>query len=293
METNRRIAGAPISWGVSEVPDWGYQMEPQRVLQEASEVGLSAMETGPEGYLSRDPEEARAMLDRHGLRLVGGFLPLRLHVEKRDEAWTRTVQSKVDFLSAAGADHVIVAAAAEQSGYDEAVDLDQTGWDRLFRSLERVEEMARGRGLSVAVHHHYGTYIERKRHLDVFLSGCEVNLCLDTGHLAVGGMDPVEITGNVAERVNLVHLKDVNHRLSTRVAERQLPFSEGVEREMFLPLGGGDLNLSRIVRRMESAGYDGFYVIEQDRMLDENPPPGEGPVVDVRESYRFVRNELT
>ena len=27
-----KIAGAPISWGVCEVPGWGFQMNPDRVL---------------------------------------------------------------------------------------------------------------------------------------------------------------------------------------------------------------------------------------------------------------------
>ena len=34
------IAGAPISWGVCEVPNWGHQMDPSRVLKEMSELGL-------------------------------------------------------------------------------------------------------------------------------------------------------------------------------------------------------------------------------------------------------------
>ena len=29
-----RVAGAPISWGVCEVPGWGYQLRPHRVLAE-------------------------------------------------------------------------------------------------------------------------------------------------------------------------------------------------------------------------------------------------------------------
>src|SRR3712207_8184719 len=29
-----RIAGAPVSWGVIEIPDWGYQMPADRVLRE-------------------------------------------------------------------------------------------------------------------------------------------------------------------------------------------------------------------------------------------------------------------
>ncbi|MBA3584447.1 MAG: inosose dehydratase, partial [Gemmatimonadetes bacterium] len=52
-----RIAGAPVSWGVIEIPDWGYQMPADRVLKEASSLGLPAVEAGPEGLLPTDPAE--------------------------------------------------------------------------------------------------------------------------------------------------------------------------------------------------------------------------------------------
>ncbi len=39
-----KIAGAPISWGVCEVPGWGYQLTPNRMLAEMREVGLFATE---------------------------------------------------------------------------------------------------------------------------------------------------------------------------------------------------------------------------------------------------------
>ena len=45
-----RIAGAPISWGVCEVPGWGYQLGPDKVLTEMREVGLLATELGPDGF---------------------------------------------------------------------------------------------------------------------------------------------------------------------------------------------------------------------------------------------------
>ena len=46
-----RVAGAPISWGVCEVPGWGLELPVARVLSEMSEVGLTATELGSEGYL--------------------------------------------------------------------------------------------------------------------------------------------------------------------------------------------------------------------------------------------------
>jgi hypothetical protein len=46
-----RIAGAPISWGVCEVPGWGYQLGPDKVHAEMREVGLLATELRPDGFL--------------------------------------------------------------------------------------------------------------------------------------------------------------------------------------------------------------------------------------------------
>jgi inosose dehydratase len=52
-----RLAGAPISWGVCEVPGWGLQLEPRRVLEEMRSLGLRATEAGPDGFLPEDPGE--------------------------------------------------------------------------------------------------------------------------------------------------------------------------------------------------------------------------------------------
>ncbi|MCP6769885.1 hypothetical protein NL529_34065, partial [Klebsiella pneumoniae] len=58
----RRIAGAPISWGVCEVPGWGHQLTPDPVLAQMREVGLAATEFGPEGFLPDAPEAKAATL---------------------------------------------------------------------------------------------------------------------------------------------------------------------------------------------------------------------------------------
>src|SRR5882757_3584128 len=81
-----RVAAAPISWGVCEAPGWGHEMPAERVLSEMHALGLRATELGPTGYLGADPAQVRARLDRHGMRLVGGFLPVVLHAEGADFA---------------------------------------------------------------------------------------------------------------------------------------------------------------------------------------------------------------
>ncbi|HEY5878493.1 MAG TPA: inosose dehydratase, partial [Nakamurella sp.] len=79
-----RIAGAPISWGVCEVPGWGYQLTPERVLAEMREVGLSATEFGPDGFLPADPQQMADVLSAHHLTAVGGFVPVVLYRPDHD-----------------------------------------------------------------------------------------------------------------------------------------------------------------------------------------------------------------
>ncbi|MEU9313785.1 hypothetical protein [Streptomyces sp. NPDC048256] len=85
-----RIAGAPISWGVCEVPGWGHQLAPERVLNEMREVGLAATEIGPEGFLPGEPDALAEVLAHHDLHAVGGFTPLLLHVPGHDPLPRRT-----------------------------------------------------------------------------------------------------------------------------------------------------------------------------------------------------------
>ena len=62
-----RMAGAPISWGVCEVPGWGYQLPADRVLAEMSDIGLAATELGPDGFLPGHPERLATVLADHHL----------------------------------------------------------------------------------------------------------------------------------------------------------------------------------------------------------------------------------
>src|SRR3954468_19834205 len=104
-----RIAGAPISWGVCEVPGWGFQLEPERVLTEMRGVGLTATELGPEGFLPTDTDELKSVLTQHELACVGGFVPVVLHKADHDPA--EDLAGPLDSLVAAGAGVVVLAAA--------------------------------------------------------------------------------------------------------------------------------------------------------------------------------------
>ena len=61
---------------------------------------------------------------------------------------------------------------------------------------------------------------------------------------------------------------------------------------MYRPLGSGDVDFAAIVGHLRGRDYGGWYVLEQDAILSEEPR-GEGPVTDVRQSADYLRKLLT
>ena len=152
---NARVAGAPVSWGVIEVPDWGYQMPADRLLREAASLGLPAVEAGPEDLLPRDPDGVFEMLTGYGLSLVGGFVPAVLHEPQVRDRELAFVERRAKFLAAAGADVVVLAASAGSAGYEEVFDPTRAR-EALFESIGRFGRSAHHGSRSV--HQHYGRY---------------------------------------------------------------------------------------------------------------------------------------
>ena len=286
MRYGLRIAGAPISWGVCEAPGWGHQMDAERVLREAAELGLPAVEAGPDGFLPREPAEALRLLSEHDLKLVGGFVPVVLHKPEVREPELVSVERQAALFSEAGAEVLVLAASTGMEGYGQSAELDDEEWEELFATLATIEGIGAGHGLSVVLHPHYGTAIERPEHVRRFLDGCETALCLDTGHSMVGGGDPDELAGEAAERVRHVHLKDVDRGLAGRVLSGEVGYEEAVRRGLYRPLGEGDVDVRRILELLDAAGYDGWYVLEQDVMLGADT--GSGPMEDVRRSLEYL-----
>ncbi|MBM9504264.1 TIM barrel protein [Streptomyces sp. KK5PA1] len=284
----RRVAGAPISWGVSEVPGWGHQLAPELVLRQMKDVGLSATEFGPEGFLPDAPADKAATLASYGLRAVGQFVPVVLHDPGHDPL--PEVEAAMTGLLAADAGTVVLAAATGTEGYDARPALDEAGWARLLANLDRISAAASAVGLTATLHPHVGTMIESGEETRRVLEGSGIGLCLDTGHLLIGGGDPLAIAAGWPGRIAHVHLKDVRLALARQVRAGQRTYTDAVIGGMYVPLGAGDVDIAGIVRLLESSGYAGWYVLEQDTVL--SAAPGEAgfadPLDDVRASIAHL-----
>jgi inosose dehydratase len=282
-----RLAGAPISWGVCEVPGWGLQLEPERVLSEMAALGLRATELGALGWLPLEGDRVRAALDAHGLRLVGGFVPLVLHEPSLNGA-RRTTEQMADLFAAAGAD-IFVAAILQDDDWGTPRQLSDQEWDRLAAHLEEVDALVAERGLRLAVHPHVGTLVERDAAVQRLLAISDVGWCLDTGHLLIGGTDPVEFVRRNGDRIVHVHLKDVDASLAAHVRAGELSLVEATQQGLFKPLGQGDARITEVLRALDDVGYEHWLVLEQDTAITgPEPPDGDGPVLDVETSIEYL-----
>ncbi len=284
------IAGAPISWGICEVPGWGYQLAPERVLDEMTQIGLAATEFGPDGFLPADPAAMAALLASRHLAAVGGFTPVVLHEPSHDPA--SGIERLLDSYHATRAGVLVLSAATGRDGYDTRPDLDEAGWQTLLANLDRLAALAAERGVRAVLHPHVGTMVERGDEVQRVLEGSAISLCLDTGHLLIGGTDPAELTRQAPDRIAHTHFKDVNDQIAAQVRSGRLTYTEGIRRGMYRPLGRGDVDFAAIVSHLRGRDYGGWYVLEQDTILTEEPR-GEGPVADVRQSAAYLRELLT
>ncbi|NQW64417.1 MAG: TIM barrel protein [Actinobacteria bacterium] len=292
MDLKKQLAGAPISWGVCEANGWGYQIEADRVLTEMRECGITATELGPDGYLPQNAKELARVLDGHGLDLCGAFVPIVLHKKDRLKASYERARRQAEVLAKLNAGNFVLATPAEDGDYDSRDPMDAEAKAVFSESLPMITEIAKEFGLEMVLHPHAGTMFETPNDLDFLLNETDINLCLDTGHIVVGGGNPLDIAKRAGSRVKHVHLKDCDAAAAARIQNRTSTYSTEVKNGMYKPLGQGDAQISEVIRFLDGINYEGKLVLEQDVMLDQAPAVGAGPISAVRESIDFLKSIL-
>lgn len=283
-----RVAAAPISWGICEVPGWGAMLPSERVLGEMQALGLPATELGAPGFLPEVAGQLSALLSRYDLALVGGFVPLVLQDEARRAQMLQRAEQVAELFAACGASR-FVTALVQDDDWSRPVPLDASGMRTVAEGLAAVDEICRRHGLLQVLHPHVDTLVETARDVELALEHTGVAWCLDTGHLVAGGVDPVTFAKENADRVGHVHLKDVVTQTAARVLGREISLVDGVKEGLFTALGDGDVAIDEVILTLEQQGYTGWYVLEQDTALAGPPAQGAGPLQDVERCLDYLR----
>lgn len=271
-----QVAGAPVSFGVFEMtPEGAEVLDPDDMLDILQSTGHTGVDLGPLGYFGRGAE-LRARLERAGLELAGGWVELPF---TDDEAFAAALHELDDALR-------VFADAAENSpallpkptladhgsharkrapGRGENTDrLAEDGWDRLVANAETAAARVRAAGFEPTFHHHAGTFVESPDEIDRFLDRVDIGLTLDTGHLVIGGGNPVEVLRRWGSRVNHVHLKDVDADELASVLAAGGGMTEVWSSGAFVAFGRGGIDLEGVMTALDDSDYAGWIVIEQD-----------------------------
>jgi len=296
-----KLANAPVSWGVSEATG-GRQPAAMTMLGELAACGYTGTELGPLGYLPTDAVALRAALDARGIALVGAFCPVTLHDPGRVASAIADADRIIALLAAAGAGVLVLAEAGDtrrkaiagRVPADGSAGFDEDAWTRFAGGAETIARRAADHGLVTAFHPHAATYVETPAEVDALLARTDpslVGLCLDTGHAVYGGGDPVALARRHAARIRHVHLKDVREKVLARAAGGELDFAAAVAAGVFAPLGAGDVDLRRTLGVLRDTGYDGWLVVEQDRVIGAADRPS-APRDDAARSFAYLQDAL-
>ncbi|MFK8023227.1 MAG: sugar phosphate isomerase/epimerase family protein, partial [Ilumatobacter sp.] len=188
MSLMQRLAGAPISWGVCEVPGWGVELPPRRVFAEMRQCGLGATELGSDGYLPSDPAELKDLCAEYGLTMIGGFVPLVLHRPDQLEATLAAAERTASVMSAAGGT-VFVTSGVTDWDWGPRHDLSDADWKFAADTLERIDQIVNEHGMTQAIHPHLRTGVETKADIEALLEVSDVGWTFDMGHMQIGVMD--------------------------------------------------------------------------------------------------------
>jgi inosose dehydratase len=275
-----RVANAPVSFGVFELSvDASGLPKAEEVLDAVAHSGYEGIDLGPPGFLGSE-HQLRRRLRARSLDLAGGWIELRLADPQGLEADLRTLDRSLDLMEAGSSEDgkwapkptLADAGSPERKrnpgrGKDMAeIRLDDWGWKRLAQGLAQAAERCRARGLEPTFHHHACTFVEAPLEIETLLEMTDIDLCLDSGHLLLGGGDPVQAFRDWSNRINHVHVKDARLGVLDAVIAEGAGMEAVWRRGAFCELGEGDAGIDDFLAAIAASDFSGWLVVEQDRM---------------------------
>jgi inosose dehydratase len=308
------VANAPVSFGAFEVtvgkdPN---VPPPLAVLDAVQRGGYAGIDLGPPGYLGTGAELPRRLRER-GLNLAGGYIAMPFSEPDRMAPAMDELGQLLDTFDTVKSDAPVpprptLADAGSDARHrtpgrahgDPALTLDAAAWSRFAESMKRATGLCRERGYEPTFHPHGASYVETPEEIEELLKRTDVGLCLDIGHLVIGGGDPVSAARDWAARVNHLHLKDARRAVIKRVIAAEGLMVDFWRERAFCPLGEGDLDIDGVLGalgaislprspgRVGVGAFGGWIVVEQDMLPRPDEPP-ERAAQDQQRNRDYLR----
>ncbi len=287
-----KIGSAPDSWGVW-FPSDPRQTPWNRFMDEIAEAGYEWTELGPLGYLPTDPATLHGELDQRGLKVSGSFV--MAHFEDAD-AWQETekqARGMGELLASVGAPYVVLIDDVYTNLFTgeplRPPTLTDAQWGTFVETVHRLAELAkRDYGLTAVYHPHAETHVEYEDQIERLLRDTDaslISLCLDTGHHAYRGGDPVAFMGKHQARIPYLHLKSVDPDMQKKVEAENTPFAIAVAQDMFSEPSVGKVDFPAFRDLLREIDFTGFGIVEQDMF----PAPFDKPLPIAKRTRAYLR----
>lgn len=265
-------AGARIRAGYAAIT-WGGKDDV--AIQEISEVGFKAIQLRATAFdiWGTRPAELRGLLTGHGLAFaVLSSGNLKYQPADREQQLALHL-SHAAFVRDAGGQFLQV---IDEKPKDRAVGRDD--YSRLADMLNTLGARTAALGVPLVYHHHMNSTGEPPEAIEAIMrdsAASAVGLLFDVAHYQQGGGDPVAAIRRYGKAIKVVHLKDVRPTASA-------PGYQWVE------LGRGRVDLKGCVAALRDVGFDGWAIVELDRVVD----PGGTPKASAEANREFVVRQL-
>lgn len=267
-----RLVLSPACWGISEVPGWGHQLDPERVLSEAAAVGEGEVTAGPPGFLPDRSDQAKRVLRRQRLHVVAGQVHAILHHHDIRGPELAHIDGHAHWLAAIRAEVLVLSAIPERNtnGSRPREVLSNAQWAQLLHLVGSVQHVCARHKLKLAVQPRFGSTIQGPEDIERLLVGSDAGICLDIGHLTLAGADPLEVIELADGRIQHAQLNDVDSNLARQVRDESLSYADAVAQGLYKPLGEGGSNVTGVIESLRRMKYRGWYVLEQETRLASN-----------------------
>jgi inosose dehydratase len=272
-----RIANAPCSWGVLEFSLEGKAAGYAQVLDEICAAGYCGTELGDWGFMPTNPGVLKRELQARQLEMAGAFVPVDFSNPESHETGAQAALRRARLLAAVSKTALII--LADENGRNPVrtrhagriqpeEGLSPEAWGIFAAGVQSVARAVQeGTGLRCAFHHHCAGFVETPEEVEQLLSLTDpdlVGLCFDTGHYTFGGGDAVEGLRKHARRIWHVHFKDHDPHTAAQSRRQGWDYFEAVRGGVFCELGIGDVNFPNVLAELQTVGYSGWVVVEQD-----------------------------
>jgi inosose dehydratase len=266
------------------------------MLDEMVFAGYTGTELGPYGFFPTDEKVLEPELSKRKLTMLGSFVP----VDLTDPASTTIVVEQIrkvgDLLSALGAPFLVLAdqqspqrdRIAGRVPADGSKGLNAQQWKQVAKVVAEAAQVTDEFGLDLVFHPHTSTYVETPQETEQFFdatSASKIGLCLDTGHCAYAGGDPVAEAEKFRKILRFIHIKDVDDKVMAKVRSSDMNFERAIAANAFTIIGQGSVDFPAFFRVLKKNGYSGWMVVEQDVTFGATVVP---PVESVAASLKYL-----